>query len=107
MLGQFPPLLTLLPEPVYQRRLLGLKPSTSIPEVFGQKANTFPSLRRMAWAPLIVGVTHATSIVLVTGSISLPCGPQSATANVFTMAPVPDGPPFGSITSKPTDGIVR
>src|SRR5215831_19379119 len=75
MAGQFPPLLTLLPEPVYQRRLFGLKPSTSIPEVFGQKVNTLPSVRRMASAPLIVGVTQATRMVFVTGSISLPCGP--------------------------------
>src|SRR5262245_26631430 len=105
MLGQFPPLLTLVPEPVYQRRLFGLKPRTSIPEVFGQKANTCPSVRRMTSAPLMVGVTHATRMVFVTGSMSLPCGPQSATANVFAIAPVPDGPAFGSITSKPTEGI--
>ena len=42
---------------------------------------------------------HAHSAMLVTGSMSFPCGPQSAAAIVRTMAPAPEVPASESMTN--------
>src|SRR6516162_3209852 len=113
MIGQEVPVFVQIPplglplEPEYQRRVLGLNLRTSVPWALAQKFKTVPSARFNNSSPLETPLTQDTSIVFVTGSMSLPCGPQSVRPRmVFTIAPVPDGPAVGSMTTIPAAGTV-
>src|SRR6266849_916094 len=88
--GQFPPSLALLPEPVYQRRLLELKAITSSVVACGKRASTEPStMFTSAWPPTLL---QPTSIVFVTGSIQLPFPEQLLMGHVDIRLPVPSEP---------------
>src|SRR5262245_10948006 len=113
VLGQFPPLFTLPPVPVYHRRLFGLNFSTSF-DVGNGWNDTIVRVVRFRTASPFRLPRQPISIRFVTGSISLPCGPQAAivgidpeppAVSVATMSPVPADPAVGSITSRPTVGI--
>src|SRR5262245_11501900 len=77
VLGQFPPLLRLPPVPVYQRRLLGLNFNTSFEVGKGWNDNIVRVVRSRTASPFRLP-RQPINIVFVTGSISLPCGPQAA-----------------------------
>src|SRR6266446_4234805 len=77
VLGQFPPLFRLPPVPVYQRRVLGLNFSTSFVVGYGWNESICPVVRLRTASPFRLP-RQPISIVLVTGSMSFPCGPHAA-----------------------------
>src|SRR5262249_28473563 len=101
------------PVPVYHRRLLGLNFSTSFDVGKGWNDNMAPLVRFRTASPFKLP-RQPISMVFVTGSMSLPWGPQAAIVgivpepppvSVATMSPVPAAPALGSTTTSPTVGM--